>query len=661
MTTYGLGIDTGGTYTDSVIVDMGTDKVICFNKALTTRHDLVEGIRNSLGGLDRTLLEQVTLTSLSSTLATSSVVENKRASVGIVTIGKEFDDPSRPQHYINITGRFRMNGEEEIPLDLDTAAEALAKMRGHVDALAVAGYLSVRNPAHELRIAELADEILGVPVVCAHALTSQLGFAQRTVTAVMNAGLIPIIHELLDSVKTVLREFNVSSPLMMVKGDGSLMNSETASRRPVDTILSGPASSMMGAMAMARVKDALVIDMGGTTVDLGLIRNGLPRIDEEGACLGGRRTRVRAANVSAFGIGGDSRILVNGRDIMLSSVRAIPLCIASRKWPSVREAILELSSVTDDRSPDNGLEGDILQETELFTLGGNRSTEGLGHLDVAFLGMLSEGPMRASEAGRRLSTSPHAFSLARMEERGNLIRIGFTPTDVLHAAGTYVEHDRETALVAADYLSRKCNVPLERFLEIVQDRIVCRIASCVMEKAMLGDSGTGELSTEDRAIIDRTLHPVSEDYALQFRLRTPMVGIGAPVCTWLPPVAERLGAELILPEHSSIGNALGAICGSVVEVATVSIRADSENLSENVGCRVFSGKGIRSFDNQQEALDFAKEEASRMALEAAIASGAVNPEVEVSVEETIVELCSNKRFFRGAEVCARATGKPDFS
>ena len=203
--TYGLGIDTGGTYTDSVIVELETGKVVCSSKALTTRDDLSVGIRGSLEGLDRSLLSEVSLTSLSSTLATNSVVEGKGCRVGLISIGKKYLETSLPEIYAEVDGKFTMSGEEEIRLDAGAAKKALEGMRGKVDAVVISGYLSVRNPSHEERVAAMAARILGLPVVCGHELTSKLGYEVRTTTAVMNARLIPVIRELLDSVISVMK------------------------------------------------------------------------------------------------------------------------------------------------------------------------------------------------------------------------------------------------------------------------------------------------------------------------------------------------------------------------------------------------------------------------------------------------------------------------
>ena len=344
MTVYGLGIDTGGTYTDTVIVNLDTNEVVCGNKALTTRHDLSEGIENSLLGLDRELFGKISLISLSSTLATNSVVENKGCRVGLICIGKSYLRSSDPDSYFEVDGKFNMDGQEVEELDVHAAMDAMGAMKGRIDALAISGYVSVRNPAHENRVAKMADKILGVPIVRGHELTSRLGFEQRTTTAVMNARLIPTITELLASVKSVLSKLGLDAPLMVVKGDGAIMKDDVAMVRPVETILSGPASSLTGAKALTGIDNAMMIDIGGTTSDIGVLKNGFPRVEPEGANIGGKRTRVIAADIATFGIGGDSRILVNGRKILLSSVREIPLCIASEKWPVIKETLRSLES-----------------------------------------------------------------------------------------------------------------------------------------------------------------------------------------------------------------------------------------------------------------------------------------------------------------------------
>ncbi len=657
--TYGLGIDAGGTYTDTVIVDLESGAVICGNKALTTRHDLTVGIRNSIKGLDRHALSQVRLTSLSSTLATNSVVENKGCRVGLVCIGTDYVRVSKPEQYAVIDGRFSMGGKEEVPLDTRTARAELMKMKGKVDALAISGYVSVRNPSHENRVEALAKKILGVPIVCAHDLTSKLGFEQRTTTAVMNARLIPVIEELLRSVKAIMKEFGVDSPLMMVKGDGALMKDTTAMKKPVETILSGPASSLMGAKSLTGESDAVVIDMGGTTSDIGILKNGFPRIEPEGANIGGKRTRVMAADIATYGIGGDSRIVVNGKDILLSPVRVVPLCIAAKRWPSVKKTVMSLAGITDDRSAeDYGLD-DILQDTEFFTLAHVKETENLTNADRRFLTALKRKPMRLSDAGERFGVPAHAFSASDMESRGYVLRIGVTPTDILHAEGSYTLYDAESSRIAVEYLARKCHLSAERFIERTKELIVKKIAACTMEKILLDDTRRDALTESEEELVDRVLNGSGGDYSIGFNLKHPVIGIGAPVGAWLPAVAELLNTRLLLPENSHIGNAIGAVTGCVCETVVITVRATGPEYQEEPECDVFTGKEIRTFSWTKEALEFAEKEGVRMAEDAALAAGAKNPVVEVFVEKNELVVSEDKKYFRGAEITVKVTGKPD--
>ena len=130
----GLGIDAGGTYTDTAIVDLDTGEVLSGNKALTTRNDLSVGIRESISGLDQNLVKDIALASLSSTLATNSVVEGKGCRVGLICIGKPYLNETAPEFYYHVDGRFQTNGEEEESLGVRQISEALTEMKGKVPA-----------------------------------------------------------------------------------------------------------------------------------------------------------------------------------------------------------------------------------------------------------------------------------------------------------------------------------------------------------------------------------------------------------------------------------------------------------------------------------------------------------------------------------------------
>ena len=341
----GLGIDTGGTYTDSAIIDLDTGKVVMKAKALTTRNDLALGISDSIAKL-KVEYKDIRLVSVSSTLATNSVVEGKGSRVALIVAGAGYSGSIPIEDVLEISGGHTLNGNARAELDLARAEEFVRGVMGKVDGFAVSSYLSVRNPEHEIAIKEMIKRTTSHPVVCGNELSSALGFHERTITAVLNAKLIPIITDLVASVKKVLAEKQVEAPLMIVKGDGSLMGEDMAKEKPVETILSGPAASLIGAKFLTKENNAVVIDVGGTTTDIGILRDGKPRLDPEGAMIGGRRTRVKAADISTSGIGGDSRIVVTNGMISLSAVRVIPRCIASTIYPSIKPKLKVLAKKT---------------------------------------------------------------------------------------------------------------------------------------------------------------------------------------------------------------------------------------------------------------------------------------------------------------------------
>ncbi|MBP7087428.1 MAG: hydantoinase/oxoprolinase family protein, partial [Methanomassiliicoccales archaeon] len=243
----GLGIDTGGTYTDTALVELSTGKVLAKAKALTSRNDLSIGISESISNMGEVPLKDIRLVSLSSTLATNSVVEGKGCRVALIIAGEEYKESVPVEHVVQIQGGHTIRGAANCPVDLEAAKDFVAGIADQVDAIAISTFFSVRNPEHENALKEMIASNWDLPVVCGHELSTQLGFHERTLTAVLNAKLIPIKAELIQSVRKVLTDFQLAAPLMIVKGDGSLMGEKLAKERPVETILSGPAASLIGA------------------------------------------------------------------------------------------------------------------------------------------------------------------------------------------------------------------------------------------------------------------------------------------------------------------------------------------------------------------------------------------------------------------------------
>ena len=355
-----IGLDTGGTYTDAALLDTATGTVRATGKSLTTRDDLSIGV----GGAIRRVLEDfdgsaadIGLVSLSTTLATNAVVEGVGGRVSLLMIG--FDETSLqradlaralgqdPVFFIN--GGHAADGAPQAQLDEAAIREAVNATEGEVSAYAVAGHFATRNPAHESRTRDLLRDLTGAPVTCSHELSSSLGGPRRALTAVLNARLINLLDRLVAATEGIMADEGLSCQLMVVKGDGSLLESGYARSRPVETVLSGPAASLAGAAFLAGTRTAMVADIGGTTTDIALLQNGAPRLKPDGALVGGWQTMVEAADIRTCGLGGDSEVTPVGRGttggLTLGPRRAVPLSLLATPWPEVKDKLAELGII----------------------------------------------------------------------------------------------------------------------------------------------------------------------------------------------------------------------------------------------------------------------------------------------------------------------------
>ena len=271
-----LGVDTGGTYTDAVLIRDERD-VIASAKSLTTRADLAIGVGKAIKSVlaqAEVSADQVTLASLSTTLATNALVEGQGGRVALIYIGfREQDldkhglsDALKGDPALVIAGGHSHAGSEKEPLDV-AALEAFIDANAGISGYAVAAQFATRNPAHELEAARIITARTGVPVTCSHQLSAKLNGPKRAVTAVLNARLIGMIDRLIGRAQDTLVDLGITAPVMVVRGDGALRSAEQARERPIETILSGPAASIVGARWLTETENALVSDIGGTTTD----------------------------------------------------------------------------------------------------------------------------------------------------------------------------------------------------------------------------------------------------------------------------------------------------------------------------------------------------------------------------------------------------------
>lgn len=645
-----LGIDTGGTYTDGVLLDLNTGEVQRKAKAFTTRGDLSVGIRECLNEMRDLDPGQVRLVSLSTTLATNAIVEGRGCKVGVLLIGHEPAGRFPAEQVAVVEGGHDIKGRPMANLDVEGVRRAAAAMRGEVDTLAISGYLSIRNPEHEELARRVAAEAWDVPAVCAHQLTTALGFYERTVTACLNAQLLPIIAELLAAVKGVLKEKGIRAPLMVVKGDGSLMSEEMARERPIETILSGPAASIVGATFLTGVESALVLDMGGTTTDIAILEGGRPRLNREGAVVGGWRTRVEAAEISTFGVGGDSFLQVS-RDckLQVGPRRVWPLSATAARFHCLAE---ELAGVDPDREVMDGQPVDCWM---LVKRPGERSRWSDGEWRV--IQALADGAHNIFTLAERAGRDPNLLPLKGLEQAQVIGRISFTPTDVLHALGRFTAWDARAAVAGARLQARRMHKELDDFLAVALREIEGALKRTIVQSLVYREGLSLDLAAEAGAgvFLERFISGKPRGgFGVQLTLDYPIVAIGAPVPAYLPAVGEAFHTEVFIPTHAEVANAVGAAAGQVVETVQVLIKPGTEG-----GFVVHAPWEMAAFLHLEEAEGYVLEKARAVALHNARRAGAADPEVLVEKKDLVSHTAGgNDEIFLETSIQVTAVGRP---
>ena len=475
-TDYVVGIDTGGTFTDGVLLDYRSRRVIAAGKTLTTRENLTHGIIEILQRLQIPDPSKVKLVGISSTLATNSIAESKARQVGLVLIGYDTDliasyslASKFPTQYLGyFKGGHTAQGTEKEPLDLVGICAWVQKQTQHVDALAVSSFFSPLNPEHEERVLAAIREISSLPVVLGHQLSTKLDSIRRATTACLNASLVAVMQEFIEAVRDSLRNQGLNAPLMIVKGDGSLMPYAEAAQKPVETVLSGPAASAIGGRFLSAHGSALVIDVGGTTTDLALIENNQMTISEDGARVGDIETAVKAARIRTAGIGCDSRIAfgTNG-SVQVGPDRVVPLSRLASRFPQVAREILNLKQKRRANCR--------LADIEYWLLYKPAQAIGLAPKDPRrrLLDLLELGPCSLTRILKTMQVHhPIQLNVQSLIRQGYIEHATLTPTDLLHVNGQMDAWDAAAARQALEHACTLLEKDRTRFVAETLDGIV---------------------------------------------------------------------------------------------------------------------------------------------------------------------------------------------
>ncbi|BCH28129.1 hydantoinase [Mesorhizobium sp. L-8-10] len=656
-----LGIDTGGTYTDAVLWSEATG-VAAKAKALTTRHDLAVGISGAVGAvLEKAAIEAaaVKLVSMSTTLATNALVEGQGGRVALVMIGFSEADLARDglqralgtDPVVFCPGGHDVHGNAQ-PLDLGALEEALPQLAGSVSGFAVCAYFATRNPAHELAARSLIRERTGLPVTASHELSAKLGGPRRALTTLLNARLISMIDRLAAATEGFLEKRGIAAPLMVVRGDGALVSAAFARQRPIETILSGPAASLVGARHMTGLDDAVVSDIGGTTTDVAVLDGGRPRLDPEGATVGGFRTMVEAVAMRTFGLGGDSEISLEDGGltprILLGPRRLVPLALAGMAHADV--VIPELERQL--RAPNPGrMDGRFALRTGVP----DRLAAGLTGPEAKLFGTITATPQPLD---RLLASTAQNATLARLVTRGLVHVLGFTPSDAAHTLGRQANWNRDAARLGAELFARRRDgrgQPIAKSPEAISERVLAALtrfsAEVILETAFAED-GLDGAATVAHALVQRAVDGHDGIARLTVALDRPVIGLGASAPLHYAGLPPLVGNSCLVPDDTDVANALGAVVGQVRVSAEARVSQPKEGLF-----RISAGDLVKDFLDEDEALAAAEAEIRRLVAGKAGAAGTDTAEITMDrdIKSATVE---GQRSFIEAILVATASGRP---
>ncbi|HBY92971.1 MAG: hypothetical protein M5U01_36620 [Ardenticatenaceae bacterium] len=365
-----LGVDVGGTFTKAVAVQTQPYRLVA-QALVPTTHSAPAGVARGVVEVISRLLaqpvvaaERVSLVAHSTTQAVNALLEGDTAVVGVVGMGRgrdaadaarrtRIDDiPLAPGKSLRVHHVFLDTSAKLTMAAAARAVESLAALGA--EAIVASEAFSVDDSAHEVLILDAAAAC-GLPAVAGHQLSGLYGLEIRTLTAAINASLLPKMLQTTELVERSLRAAGIKAPLMVMRGDGGLTDLTTLRRRPILTLLSGPAASLAGALLSGSVADGVFLEVGGTSSNLGVVRGGQPemryvRVMDHPTC-------VRSLDVRVQGIAGGSLARVRGRKIVdvgprSAHIAGLPYASLSEELESDLALELELTAPREGDPPD---------------------------------------------------------------------------------------------------------------------------------------------------------------------------------------------------------------------------------------------------------------------------------------------------------------------
>lgn len=661
-----LGVDTGGTYTDAVLIE-DEERVVASAKSLTTRHDLAVGVGLAIDAVmqeKNAKFSDIAMVSLSTTLATNALVEGQGGRVCLVFIGfgkrdvmrQGLEEALNGDPVIFLAGGHSHAGGEANPLDEASLRAQLAEHGQKVTGFAVASQFATRNPTHEISTRDIIREVTGKPVSCSHDLSAKLNGPKRAMTALLNARLIGMIDHLISAVEGLLDEKSIQAPFMVVRGDGALISADQARVSPIETILSGPAASIVGARWLTNEADAIVSDIGGTTTDVAVLRNGRPIIDPQGARVGAFRTMVEAVAMRTTGLGGDSQVHM-AKDGLAASLtlgprRVMPISLLAVNWSDVVHGTLDAQLAKDIISEYDGRFVLAIQRNDL-------SGDGLSDREAALLEYIGD---QAQPLGKVLHNRIDEAALNGLVRSGRVMVSGITASDASHVLGDQDNWDATAAHKALQLYSRqrtgsgnRVSVNAEELAQMIVDQLTEQTAQALLETAFSEDGFDFGLPARELARHVLTKQGMAKHrglVALDLGLNRPLIGLGASAHSYYGAVGERLNTRVEIPKFAGVANAIGAVVGQI------SMRCAGQITGQGEGqFRVHYETGPQDYTDQETAQSALEKHLSAQAMAGARAAGAEGIRVRVERDIRMAKV-ENRDVFIEAELTAIASGRP---
>ena len=648
----GIGIDTGGTCTDAVIYDLNTKEILGSGKALTTKSHLETGIANALDCLPYDLVKKAEFLALSTTLATNACVENKGARAKLLMIGF---DTKMMEHLKDIYASYGFDDltqfiildakvENLFPDAFDPDWEDLRKKApeyfSDCDSIGIVQKHPRSNGGRfELTARQILKDTVCLPVTIAYDISNEIDILKTCAGTMLNARLIPLISEFMEAVHHVMKARNLNIPLSIVRSDGTLMSEEMAKTYPVETLLCGPAASVIGGCELSHADSGIIVDMGGTTTDIALIHSREPVLAKGGIHIGQWKTMVQGLYVDTFGLGGDTAVRFENEHVFLDTVRVIPISILASQYDHIIPQLHELASKRRFHSR---------WIHEFYVLQKDISTKkGYTEEEQQLCSYLKDKPLITLDLSEKMGHDPHYLPVERLERDGIIMKSGLTPTDIMILKGDFKKYSPEAADAMLHCFFANVKEPLEQIPDLVYEMVIKRmyqnlgriilrqrypkqkeffqedylqpILNCFYEQAKLA--------------ADQPETSASSDAILSLSTPLPLIGVGAPIHVFLPRVAQLLHTKAIVPKYAGVANALGAAASRKVAYCDLTVKAEYDGGSCE-GYSVFENGKKYIFEEPADAVAFGKEVITRTIKKRALLQGlGEHPQIELSTEE----------------------------